>query len=88
MKKRAWAQPVPTNEAHRRAGGRRRYNAERQAQAAARQARVLDLLEHYGMRRGVFARIARQLGVHRSTVLRDAKYPTALLDALLNGKMQ
>jgi DNA invertase Pin-like site-specific DNA recombinase len=57
-----------------RAGGRRRYNLERQRAAEARLKEVERLLALYGAwRRGVRARIARELGVSRATVTRDVQ---------------
>jgi integrase len=55
----------------RRAGGRRRYHAIRQARAWARRARVLDLLGTHGLRHGAQAAIARILHVSQATVSRD-----------------
>lgn len=58
----------------RRAGGRRRYNAQRQHQAALRRLRVGALMNQLGwFTHGVPAEVARQLGVSRSTVCRDLK---------------
>jgi hypothetical protein len=57
-----------------RAGGRRHYNAVRQFRALARRLKVLELADRFGLfLRGAQARIARELGVHRSTVCRDLK---------------
>ena len=67
----AWSRPVSFEEACRRAGGRRRYNAVRQFKALLRRQRVVELLLRWGMRRGVQSRIAVELGVHRSTVSKD-----------------
>jgi AraC-like DNA-binding protein len=56
----------------RRAGGRRRYNALRHSKQLHRRVQVADLLDKYGWpQHGSIAAIARELGVHRSTVLRD-----------------
>ncbi len=60
----------------RRAGGRRGYNAQRQFAAAYRRSEVARLLlagvgrRHSGLT-GQQAEIARQLGVHPSTISRD-----------------
>ena len=56
-----------------RAGGRRRYNAQRKAAWRARHAeveRLLDLYrtQHGRYKRGLQARIARELGVSRTTI--------------------
>lgn len=66
----AWSRRTTDTEAARRAGGRRRYNAERQAAARARLNKVAELYLA-GVRNK--AEIARRLGVHRSTVCRDFK---------------
>ena len=57
---------------YRWASGRRRYNKMRQQQQEARRWRVwaaltVDVLIHHGGQ----ARLARQFGVHRSTISRD-----------------
>ena len=57
----------------RAAGGRRRYNADRQIRARLRQVEVVKLLLACGGKRGVNARIARELGVSEATVFRDIK---------------
>jgi hypothetical protein len=59
-----------------RAGGRRRYNAQRKAAAAKRFAEVRRLwalysAKHGRYKRGLQARIARELGVSRTTIGRD-----------------
>jgi hypothetical protein len=58
----------------RRAAGRRKYNQWQKAMAAARQEEVFKLFLAYGFDRwGTLARIARILGCHRSTILRDRR---------------
>jgi DNA-binding transcriptional ArsR family regulator len=64
-----WSARVPDDEAYRRAGGRRRYNAVRQFRAELRLEKVGHLLRQ-GLSR---AEIARRLGVHPSTVSRDIR---------------
>jgi IS30 family transposase len=66
-----WSDPTDPRNAARRAGGRRRYNATRQFLAAERRLKVARLVHEYGNDWGVRARIAQELGVHRSTVTRD-----------------
>ena len=63
-----WGDPIATGQAHRRAGGRRRYNARRQDAARRRLEIVLKmrLVENLNQ-----SQIARRLGVHRSTIHRD-----------------
>ena len=56
-------------EAYRRAGGRLRYNRERQRKAKARLGRVRTLLLQ-GLTQ---AEIARRLHTHRSTICRDMR---------------
>lgn len=57
--------------AARRAGGRRRYNAERHDEMLLRRYQVAHLLEEYGVGWGAQARMAEELGVSRATVCRD-----------------
>ncbi len=60
------------NEVCRRAGGRRRYNLQRQLEARERRKEVGRLLDLYGNSiRGTQARIARELGVSEATISRD-----------------
>jgi DNA invertase Pin-like site-specific DNA recombinase len=68
-----WSNPVSNTEAHARAAGRRAYNSTRQFKAMMRTGEVVRLLRERGWSRGVQADIARELGVHRSTVTRDVK---------------
>ena len=70
----AWRSPAPWETVCRRASGRRHYNAWRKLKAAMRRREVERLMAAEGA--GLFAwgaqaEIARQLGVHRSTVSRD-----------------
>ncbi len=74
----AWARTSP-EAAARRAGGRRRYNADRQTDALLRRHLVAQMLGEYGFERGAQSRMAEDLGVHRSTISRD-------LDWLLEDK--
>lgn len=67
-----WGARVSRDEMQRRAAGRRRYNAVRRFRRTLRRAEVAERLARCGgLRRGVLARIAAELGVHRSTVSRD-----------------
>ncbi len=68
-----WSQPKPFNEVCHRAGGRRAYNALRRDLAAFRRLDVARMLLKYGHRRGVQARIARELSVSEATVSRDVQ---------------
>lgn len=71
-------QHLTPKEVQQRAGGRRRYNAARQAQARARRAAILELigtpvvLGFHGWQ----AQLAKRFGVSRATICRDL---TALL---------
>jgi hypothetical protein len=67
----SWSAPTSTDEAHARAAGRRLYNSVRHAEAMVRAGEVIRLLNERGFGRGVQAQIARDLGVHRSTISRD-----------------
>jgi hypothetical protein len=61
-----WHARVSDAEAHRRAHGRRRYNAVRSLLKTLRRQAVLELLETWGFGYGVQARIAATLNVHLS----------------------
>src|SRR5215216_6262365 len=79
-----WGQPTSTDIAHRRAGGRRRRNAEQQLAKAIRRHRLLDMMYDPQqplrfIERGWQTRAACELGVDRATICRD-------LDAML-GEM-
>lgn len=67
MNKTAWSQPVTNQTAARRAGGRQRINAQRQALAGRRQFFVVLLFQR-GWRPAAIATLA---GVHLVTVYRD-----------------
>jgi hypothetical protein len=67
----SWSAPTTNDEVHRRVSGRRLYNSVRHAQAMVRAGEVIRLLNERGFGRGVQAQIARDLGVHRSTISRD-----------------
>ena len=69
----AWSQPRPFSEVCHRAGGRRAYNALRRDLAGFRRLDVARMLLKYGDRRGVQARIAKELGVHEGTISKDLK---------------
>jgi len=69
-----WSQPRPFSEVCHRAGGRRAYNALRRDLAGFRRLDVARLLLKYGCcKRGVQARIARELSVSQATVSRDVQ---------------
>lgn len=56
------------DEIYRRAGGRRRYNHQRQFKATYRRVKVAALMRDTDLNQSA---IAKQLGVHRSTISRD-----------------
>lgn len=71
----AWTAPTTPDAVARRAGGRRRYNALRQQKAHYRRTILRELLFAKGklFEPGIQARLARDLGVSRSTICRDMK---------------
>src|SRR3954451_5131467 len=76
-----WGQPTTADIAARRAGGRRRRNAEQQLAKAIRRNRLLGMMHDPTtplgfIERGWQSRAARTLGVDRATICRD-------VDALL-----
>jgi hypothetical protein len=86
MNKTAWTQPRNTEEANRRAGGRRRYNAVRKKIAESRLLPLAHELAAIGelegvigvgkqtpVRRGFISAVAKRLGVHRTTAWRDVQ---------------
>jgi hypothetical protein len=69
-----WSVPTTPDVVNRRAGGRRHYNRWRQTLALIRRTKVSRLLVRYPfLPRGTVTAIARQLGVHPSTICRDIK---------------
>ena len=77
-----WSAPTDFATVCRRAAGRRRYHARRQAAARARCRIVFAVaLTPEWLKRGGQARLARELGVHRSTISRDvAKWKRLLVE--------
>jgi hypothetical protein len=67
-----WSAQTDFETVCKRAAGRRRYNAERQAEARKRYKQVKDVIwSPDGCKRGTQAELARAFGVHRSTICRD-----------------
>jgi hypothetical protein len=71
-----WSRLTDWETVCRRNAGRRHYNATRTVRRALRRREVARLLLKYGglygpASHGLQARIARQLGVNRSTICRD-----------------
>lgn len=79
----SWSAQTDFETVCKRASGRRRYNAKRRAKALERFKIVLELtFPSEGRKRGSQARLARALGVHRSTICRDvASWKRTLLEA-------
>jgi hypothetical protein len=75
MKKRQWLTPISAGRAARRAGGRRRHNAERKREMWERRFAILrilaqdDDLPHGGQRL-----LAERFGVHKSVISRDVNW--------------
>ncbi len=72
----SWGDYAPDDVVHRRAGGRRAYNARRRDEALLRRSEVARLSLHWSrahspLQRGKGAWIARQLGVSEATISRD-----------------
>ena len=61
------------DELHRRAGGRRRYNATRRALVFWRLLELEHILRCEGYQVGDYARLSKRLGVSRATVCRDVR---------------
>jgi hypothetical protein len=76
-----WSAEAGPEEVRRRAIGRRAYNGQRREEREWRRMKVCRLLFHYGiLARGVLARIARELGLSRSTICRDRRALLARLN--------
>jgi IS30 family transposase len=63
----------PDKAVYRLASGRRQYNHLRQVLALLRRRRLWLHMPNLLTCRGTQARLARELGVHRSTICRDAQ---------------
>lgn len=62
------------NQICRRAGGRRRYNFQRETAKRERRERVGELLKHCENKRGMQVKLARELGVSEATISRDCAF--------------
>lgn len=78
MRATSWKNRTSPDEAARRAAGRRRYNAERQALAQKRRNEIKEMIGEEGIilcgksyGRGKESQLAIYFGVHRSTICRD-----------------
>jgi predicted DNA-binding transcriptional regulator YafY len=77
MDRAAWHRPVDAASAAARAGGRRRFNAGRQARAAERRAQVMQLVYEVRLAAsgrslwGLQAVLAERFGVSPATISRD-----------------
>ena len=94
MNRYEWGSWTAKATAHKRAGGRRRYNAERQRRAWERRAAIDEwLCEHPWAAffpRGLPALLAPAFGVHPSTIWRDLQcilYPPREHDFYHNGEL-
>jgi hypothetical protein len=78
--KNSWSNPSSYDQAARRASGRARYNARRQARATIRRAEILKMWEDLGRdgwspyNRGSQTMMADLFQVDRSTICRDMKF--------------
>lgn len=69
-----WSNPTDWETVCKRNRGRRRYNILRKFKQSHRRMQVAELLAKYGLTtHGSYARIARELGVHKSVVTRDVQ---------------
>ena len=71
-----WAENVSSDEANRRAGGRRHYNSIRRLRAVMRQRQIVRIVKYAGLNpytHGVQALLARRFGVSRATISRDLR---------------
>ncbi len=76
-----WKERRDPGEVARRAGGRRRYNKLRAiAKAERRLVIARSVIAARGLHRGLATRLARDLGVNRSTISRDLKAIFATAD--------
>jgi hypothetical protein len=80
----SWSNKTDFETVCKRAAGRRRYNAERRAKARERFMIVTkQTVPLEGRKRGSQARLARVLGVHRSTISRDVtRWKQLLLEVM------
>ena len=84
-----WSAPTDLDSVCKRAAGRRRYNAKRQAEARDRFKIVLEaILPPEGRKRGTQAQLARDLGVHPATICRDVKkWKRTLIEVMMRLKV-
>src|SRR5437762_8812581 len=71
MNRADWRKPISDEAARRRAGGRARYNMQREIVAMRRREGLLKMLGGYAPTRGELASVARRLGVSKATASRD-----------------
>jgi predicted DsbA family dithiol-disulfide isomerase len=83
-----WSDPIPENQAYCRAGKRRSLNLSRQMQREQRQIEAVQLYAQFQFEsglslstHGIQARIAREMGLNRSTVCRYLKELTDIRKA-------
>lgn len=68
-----WSRPNNPAHAFRLDTLRRRHNERRQAAVKERRARIARLVAEYGDRRGIVARLSRELDCSHPTIVRDLK---------------
>jgi len=74
-----WSAPTDWETVCRRNAGRRHYNAVRRFRQAVRRKQVAELLSQAeSLAHGTLARIARDLGVSKSTITRDVQFLLSL----------
>ena len=71
MNRSDWSKPISAEQAHRRAGGRARYNLQRELAATKRRQWLANTLGGKRPRRGELADWARRCGVSKATICRD-----------------
>jgi len=71
MNRSDWSKPISADAAYRRAGGRARYNMQREITAFRRREALVTMLGGYAPTRGELASVAARLGVSKATASRD-----------------
>jgi hypothetical protein len=74
MTRAKWRQRTSWDVVCARQAGRKKWNEQRRRFAGQRRDMVFELLVEYGFDTwGVLSRIAREIGCHRSTIMRDRR---------------
>jgi len=76
MKKRQWSKPISDSNAAKRAGGRRRYNAERKRRMWERRFTILRIMRSTvgDLPHGGQQLLAERFGVHKCVISRDVAW--------------